>query len=215
MARKHDEYQDLGWRFLELPDSGGWMAYHISQPTHAIFLPDLDSVTRVFAEALVATAMREPQVRTLFSAAIDALETIGRPGARRATNLALALPTATRRGSIMTSVPLLNDQVLTIGIHATGAGGEFEPAPSGDTFTATSSDPSALQAVIGKDAGGNAALVVNALKAGNQTVTVTISDSAGLAPVTQDFDIVADTAPVALALDVTGATHTSQAVPTA
>lgn len=115
----------------------------------------------------------------------------------------------------MTTVPLLNDQVLTIPIHATGAGGEFEPVPSGDTFTATSSDPTALQAVIGQDAGGNAALVVNALKAGNQTVTVTVSDSAGLAPITQDFDIVADTAPTALALDVTGATHTAQPVPTA
>lgn len=130
------------------------------------------------------------------------------------TRLAFELPTLTRNGH-MANFPLPNDQVLTVTLKATNAGGAFEPIPSGDVFTVTVSDPASLQAVMGTDASGNAAVVLNALVQTAVGISVTVTDSAGLAAASQLFDIVADSTPTALALDLVDATHTTQAVPTA
>lgn len=127
--------------------------------------------------------------------------------------LAFELPTLTRNGTAMTTFSLPNDQILTITIKATDLAGAFEPIPVGDTFTVTVSDPASLNAVMGTDAAGNVALVVNALVPTATGVIVTVSDSSGLKAAEQVFDIVTDTAPVALALDMVDATHTSQPVP--
>lgn len=112
----------------------------------------------------------------------------------------------------MANFELPNDEVLTITIKAVNVSGVFEPMPAGTTFTAASSDPTIGNAVIGVDASGNPALVVNAVsQAGTWTATVT--DSAGLTAVSQVFDNVVDATPTALTLDLVDATHVPQAVP--
>lgn len=128
------------------------------------------------------------------------------------TRLAFELPTRTRNGIIMANFELANDAVYTITLKAVNSAGAFEPLPAGDTFTATSSDPTVGNAVMGVDAAGNPALVVNAMtRAGTWTATVT--DSSGLTAATQVFDNVEDATPTALVLDLADATHVPQPVP--
>jgi hypothetical protein len=132
-----------------------------------------------------------------------------------ATRLAFELPTRTKNGVPMPNFELANDEVLSITVKATNSAGAFEPIPAGDTFTATVSDPTAMNAVMGTDAGGNIAVIVNALKQAATGVTLTVTDSTGLTAATQVFDIVTDATPTALVLHIADATHTSQPVPAA
>ena len=94
----------------------------------------------------------------------------------------------------------------------------MDPVPTGDVFTAVSADPTNLQAVIGQDANGAPALVVNWLHTVTPHLTgvgVTITDSAGNLADTQLFDMV-DPAhiPDQIGLDVANVALASQAVPT-
>lgn len=113
----------------------------------------------------------------------------------------------------MPNFELPNDEILTITVKATNSAGAFEPIPAGDTFTATVSDLTAINAVMGTDASGNVALVVNALKQAATGVTVTVTDSSGLTAAVQVFDVVTDATPTALVLDLADATHVPQPVP--
>jgi hypothetical protein len=115
----------------------------------------------------------------------------------------------------MADFQIQNDLVYTFTIHVENAAGALEPAPAGDTFTVVSSAPTSLNAVIGADAAGNPAVVVNALVAAGTGYTVTTSDSAGLKVATNLFDIVADVTPTQLVLDTADGTTVSQPVPTA
>lgn len=128
------------------------------------------------------------------------------------TRLALELPTITKNGNPMANFPLNNDEILTITVKAVNSGGAFEPIPAGDTFTATVDNPAVGNAVMGVDAAGNVAVLVNAMTQGG-TWTLTVTDSAGLKAISQTFDNVADATPTALALDLADATHTAQPVP--
>lgn len=131
----------------------------------------------------------------------------------RPTRLAFELPTRTRNGTTVANFELPNDEILTITVKATNTAGAFEPIPAGDTFTATSSDPTSINAVMGTDAFGNVAVLVNALKQAASGVTVTVTDATGLTAASQVFDVVADVTPTALVLDIADATHTPQPVP--
>lgn len=133
----------------------------------------------------------------------------------RATRLALEIPSITRRGKLMANFELPNDQVATILIKATNSGGVTEPVPTGDTFTALSSNAASLGAAIGADGSGNPAVVLTPLVRVSPGITVTVSDSAGLAQASIIVDIVEDVTPANLVLDVADATHVSQPVPTA
>ena len=115
----------------------------------------------------------------------------------------------------MPNLELANDEVLTITIKTTDSAGATVPVPAGDTFTAVSSNPASLNAVIGKDAAGNPALVLNALVQASPNITVTVSDSAGLPQAVQIVDIVPDVTPTNIVLDVADATHVAQPAPTA
>lgn len=115
----------------------------------------------------------------------------------------------------MANTLLPNDQILTASIHVNDSAGGMEPAPVGDVFTVVSSHPASLNAVLGVDAAGGPAVMMNALVQTGTGYTVTVSDAAGLTSWTGTFDIVADTTPVAIMVDLVDATHTSQPVPTA
>lgn len=133
-----------------------------------------------------------------------------------AVRIRLALPVVTKKGVIMANFELANDEVATIPILVDDAAGAAVPAPTGDTFTVVSSNPASLGATIGVVAGGTApALVLTPLVQASPGLSVTVSDSSGLASFTQLVDILEDTTPKAITLDVAAATEASQPVPTA
>lgn len=116
----------------------------------------------------------------------------------------------------MPNYELNNDWVVSIPIQTTDAAGTVVPNPAGDTFTAVSSNPASLNAVIGKMADGvTPALIMNALVQVSPGLTVTVTDSAGDAAFVQTVDIVDDVTPANVVLDLAGATHTAQPVPAA
>lgn len=115
----------------------------------------------------------------------------------------------------MANFELANDQVTTVPIHTANSAGVMEPAPAGDLFHAVSSNLASLNAVIGADATGGPAVVMNALVQGSPGITVTVTDDAGLQSFVLTVDIVADLTPTAIMLDVGGATHVAQPVPAA
>lgn len=134
---------------------------------------------------------------------------------RRATRIALELPSIRKKGVLMPNFELPNDEVVTITIKTTDSAGAVVPVPAGDTFSVVTSNPASLSATIGKDAGGNPALVLAALVQASPGLTVTVTDSAGLPQAILAVDIVPDVAPTNVILDLPDATHTTQAVPTA
>ena len=115
----------------------------------------------------------------------------------------------------MADFPLLNDGVYTVPIQATDSAGAVVPLESGDTYTVVSSAPTSLGAAMGSTAAGNAAVVLTPLVQTATGITITVSDANGLTAATAIFDIVADTTPVALVLDLPDATHVPQPVPSA
>jgi hypothetical protein len=115
----------------------------------------------------------------------------------------------------MPNFEIPNDEVFTFTIHTATATGTIEPAPAGDVFAVVSSNPTSLGVAIGVDASGAPALIVTPLVQLSPGISVTVSDSAGLAQDVQMFDIVADVTPTNVVLDLAGGTHTAQPVPTA
>ena len=115
----------------------------------------------------------------------------------------------------MPNYELMNDQVSTVTIKTTDSSGNTEAAPAGDVFSVVSSNPASLGAVIGTDASGAPAVVLTPLVQVSPGITVTVSDSAGLAQFVQIVDIVSDVAPTNVVLDIADAATVAQAVPTA
>ena len=115
----------------------------------------------------------------------------------------------------MPNFELMNDEVVTITIKTTNSAGVTEPVPAGDVFSVVSSNPASLGAAIGHDAAGNPAVVLTPLVKVSPGLTITVSDSAGLAVDAQIVDIVEDVTPTNIVLDLADATHVAQPVPTA
>jgi len=131
------------------------------------------------------------------------------------THIALSIPQVSRKGQTMPNFEVMNDAVYTVTIKTTNSAGTVEPTPAGDVFTAVSSNPASLRVAVGTDAAGNPAVVMTPLVQASPGLTVTVSDSSGLAQFVQIVDIVADVADTNIILDVADATHVSQPVPTA
>lgn len=105
--------------------------------------------------------------------------------------------------------------VLTLQNPATGA---LDPVDPADVFTATSSDPTNLQAIIDQNASGQTTLSVNWLHTTSPMLTgvgVSITDSAGnTADNAETFDMVAPAfVPDQIGIDTAGVVETDQAVP--
>ena len=131
----------------------------------------------------------------------------------KAVRIVFDIPTLTRKGVIMANYELNNDEVLQFRVNAITASGVVEPIPAGDTFTLAVSDPTKLNAVLGADAAGNVTVSVNALVRAATGITVTLTDSSGLAAAVQAFDIVGDVKPIGLTFDLADATNVPQDVP--
>jgi len=132
-----------------------------------------------------------------------------------AKQIRLALPSITRKGVLMANFELANDEVATIPILVDDAGGAPVPAPAGDVFSVVSSNPASLGATIGTTAAGTPAVVLTPLVQASPNLSIVVSDSAGLSSFTLGIDIVADTTPKAITLDLTKVTEATQPVPTA
>jgi hypothetical protein len=131
-----------------------------------------------------------------------------------ATKIGLALPEIYKGGIFMANLQLKNDEVMHIGILTLDNVGGIVPAAAGDVFSVVSSNPASLNAVIGTMASGAPAVVINALVQESPGLTFTVSDSAGLAVFTETVDIVIDTTPTAMGLDLTTIETSAQPVPT-
>jgi hypothetical protein len=133
-----------------------------------------------------------------------------------ATRIALGLPILTRNGTIM-NFEIPNNTAPAIAIHTVDAPGDVVPAPSGDVFSAVSSDPTKMTAAIGTMPSGpmtgKVALILTPLVKLASGLTVTVTDTAALTLVVQTVDIVADLTPKAISLDIVDAVFTPQAVP--
>lgn len=134
----------------------------------------------------------------------------------RRGRIILALPEIRKKGHHhMANFELKNDQVATVSILTTNAAGVVEPAPAGDQFSVSSSDDASLGAEIGQNVSGGPAIVLTPKVPLASSITVTVSDSAGLAIATQLVDIVEDATPTNIVLDLAHAAFSSQPVPAA
>lgn len=106
-----------------------------------------------------------------------------------------------------------NDSVWTFPIVTLNANGDFEPVPAGDTPAVASSNPASMTAVA--SAAAPWTCTVTPMVALSPGLTVTVTDSAGLASNVYTFDIVADVTPTNVGLDLADGTHVAQPVPTA
>jgi hypothetical protein len=133
-----------------------------------------------------------------------------------ATRIALALPVITRNGKIM-NFELTDDTVAAIAIHTVDANGDVVPAPTGDIFTAVSSDPTKMTATIGTMPSGPmmgaTALILTPMVKLASNLTATVTDKAALTMEMLIVDIVANLTPKAISLDTVDAVMTPQAVP--
>jgi hypothetical protein len=115
----------------------------------------------------------------------------------------------------MPNFEINSDSVVTVPILTTNSAGATEPAPAGDAFTVVSSNPTSLGASIGTTAAGGPAVVLTPLVQASPGITITVSDSAGLAQAVQICDVVVDASPTNVVLDLVDATHVAQKTPTA
>jgi hypothetical protein len=156
-----------------------------------------------------------------FLAALDEIISLLKSlrGPNAAAQIALALPIITRNGKIMATFELSDDTVAAIAIHVTDAAGDVVPAPSGDAFSAVSSDPTKLTAMIGAipsgPMAGAVALILTPLVKLASGLTATVTDSAALTSAELTVDIVNDLTPKAISLDVIDVVLSPQAVPSA
>lgn len=108
-----------------------------------------------------------------------------------------------------------DDWVMSVPIVTQNSAGAVVAAPAGDTYTVTSSLPASLQAAIGTMADGTTpAVILTPMVQASTGITITVTDSAGLASSVSLWDIVQDVQATQLALDVSDATHVAQPVPT-
>jgi hypothetical protein len=137
---------------------------------------------------------------------------------QKPARIALGTPLILRNGKLtMANIQLANDEILIIPILTDNADGMPVPPPAGDTFSVSSSSPS-LSAVIDTTTlvpPGTPGVKINATVQVSPGLSFTVADSSGLMAFTQGVDIVADTTPKLITLDVAHEVVQSQAVPTA
>lgn len=112
-------------------------------------------------------------------------------------------------------MPQINDDwVLSIPLVTENAAGGVVTAPPGDTYAA-STDSASLAASIGTMGDGNTpALILTPMVVASTGITVTVTDSTGLAAYVDMWDIVPDVGPVKLDIDMSASTHIMQPTPT-
>lgn len=190
-----------------------WTLAEIQQQLSAIFTDQ-----KLQATQSVQSAQHAAQNTQLAAILHNTKTIIGyfTPAPSLAVKIRLALPTVTKKGILMANYPLPNDEVVAIQILTDDIAGDPVPPPPGDTFAAVCSIPASLNAVV-----SGSILTINALVAGHLNppapadpdLFVTVTDSAGIQKYVLVVDIVADTAPKAIMLDLANAVVTPQPVP--
>ena len=107
----------------------------------------------------------------------------------------------------MANFELMNNKIVTFPVVCADAAGATFPLPAEDTITVSNPDPTALGvAVVGSTN------VLTPLLPTASGIVLTVS-AGSLSPASLVVDIVPDTTPVAVVVEVGSATKTSQAVP--
>lgn len=157
------------------------------------------------------------RIESLLLKILERVKSIEHVVKRKPNHISLGFPTLTRKDDgTVANFELANDMVASIPILVDDAAGDPVPAPSGDVFSAVAtgpagSTPDGLQVAV--DGSNN--LVLTPTVRVSPGWSVTVSDSSGLAAFTLPVDIVEDTTPKAITLDVAAATEVAQPVPTA
>ena len=138
------------------------------------------------------------------------------PVPSKATKITLGLPTVTKKGIVLMPVlNLLNDTIATVPITTEDSAGAVEAYPTGDTFTAVSSNPASLGVAIVVVSPTQSNFVLTPLVQVSPGLTVTISDSSGLPPEILTVNIVDDTVDTQIVANLGAVTTVAQPVPTA
>ena len=118
----------------------------------------------------------------------------------------------------MANFEIANDTVAFVPIQTLDSAGNVVPAPSGDTFTVTSSDTASLTATVGTMPSGplqgQPAAVLTPLVQEAANITVTLTDADNLTAGVQIVDVIAGVATTDF-LDVSGAVTQPQVQPPA
>jgi hypothetical protein len=186
----------------------------LDAPTKATF----NSLSTSLASIASSMASQQPILAGIEAATAAIAKAVESPPPPVPISIRLALPTITRNGKIMANLELANDVIETIPILVDDAAGQPVPAPAGDVFSVVSSIPASLNAVINGSSVSISALVqahANPASPAAPDLFITVSDSAGLTAFVQVVDIVADTTPKAITLDLTHTTTVPQPIPTA
>lgn len=159
-----------------------------------------------------------PQYAAAVLERLDALVKVFSSPPKKATRIVLALPLIIKKdGTVMANFELANDTVAWIPIHVVDASGDVVPAPSGDVFSAVSSDATMMTAVIGVmpsgPSAGAVALSLTPMVKAASALTVKVTDTSALTEADLTVDIVGDLTPKAINLDTVDVVTTPQAVP--
>jgi hypothetical protein len=131
--------------------------------------------------------------------------------------ISLGAPLALKQGKLtVANIELANDEVLFIPILTDNAEGMPVAPPAGDTFSVVSDSPSLAVAIDTTTLAppGTPAVKINATVQASPGLSFTVSDSAGLTVFIQGVDIVPDTTPKAITLDLAHEVVQAQPVPT-
>jgi hypothetical protein len=166
---------------------------------------------------LQGVSMTVEEFAAAFLAKLDNITNLLQPN--KPVRIALDLPIITRNGKLMSNFELADDTIAAIAIHVVDAAGDVVPAPTGDVFSAVSSDPTKMTAMIGTMPSGPmvgaVALILTPLVKLAAALTATVTDTAALTSEVLTVDVVSDLTPKAISLDTVDAVLTSQAVPAA
>jgi hypothetical protein len=130
----------------------------------------------------------------------------------------LGAPLVLKNGKLtVANIELPNDEVLIIPILTDNDVGMPVPPPPGDVFSVSTSSPSLSAAIdiTTLTPPGTPGVKINANVQVSPGLSFTISDSAGLPVFVQGVDIMNDTTPKAITLDIPHAVVQSQPVPAA
>lgn len=148
----------------------------------------------------------------------DVISFLGKVPPKR---IALQMPTLTdlKGNTLMANYPLALNKIATFTLtEQNPTTGAFDPVDPTDVFTVTANaDPANLNAVIGVNAAGGAALVVNWLHSVTPNLTniaVEVSDSMGNKKFSEGFDMVPPAfVPDQLGIDIQNVVLADQPVP--
>ncbi len=134
---------------------------------------------------------------------------------RRAVRIVLAAPEVYTKEGLLLNLQLKNTEVSKYRILTLDADGAAVPAPTGDTFSVSAPDAASWSVTISAMSDGAPAVQYQPLVRSATNLAFEVKDSAGLTVFDGVADIVTDTTPRAIGLDLASPEVTPQPEPAA